>query len=150
MNSFQENPELGKLHFSRKPGLSKMSSSSEDLVNSLFSLYEKWGSQNYIGEKVSQLQHAQQVHLCSYIWCQWEKISWKNQFFARCIVTRSNPFDLKRIWSKIISPTWTKKFHLGKKCFWSDATYSKIKFPISGKKFRGNSSLKLYKKVHEK
>ncbi|XP_023330149.1 uncharacterized protein LOC111702628 [Eurytemora carolleeae] len=38
-----------------------MSSSSEDLVNSLFSLYDKWGTQNYIGEKVSQLQHAQQV-----------------------------------------------------------------------------------------
>ncbi len=27
----------------------------------VFSLYEKWGHENYIGEAVSQLQHAQQV-----------------------------------------------------------------------------------------
>ena len=70
----KKSPNLRKLHFSRKPGFSKMSSSSEELVNSMFSLYERWGSQNYIGEKVSQLQHAQQVHLSHYIWSHWEKI----------------------------------------------------------------------------
>ena len=27
----------------------------------IFSLYEKWGGEHYIGERVTQLQHAQQV-----------------------------------------------------------------------------------------
>ena len=33
----------------------------EDKVEKIFNLYEKWGEANYIGEHVSQLQHAQQV-----------------------------------------------------------------------------------------
>ena len=30
-------------------------------VETVFSLYEKWGHKKYIGENVTQLQHAQQV-----------------------------------------------------------------------------------------
>ena len=34
---------------------------SERAVEQIFSLFDKFGSENYIGENVSQLQHAQQV-----------------------------------------------------------------------------------------
>merc|ERR1719334_3008093 len=30
-------------------------------VTAIFSLYDKWGGEHYIGENVSQLQHAQQA-----------------------------------------------------------------------------------------
>ena len=33
----------------------------EVAVSQIFDLFEKWGQENYIGEQVSQLQHAQQV-----------------------------------------------------------------------------------------
>ena len=32
-----------------------------DAVEEVFKLYDKWGECNYIGENVTQLQHAQQV-----------------------------------------------------------------------------------------
>ena len=35
----------------------------EVAVCKIFDLFEKWGQENYIGEPVSQLQHAQQVGL---------------------------------------------------------------------------------------
>ena len=34
----------------------------EAAVDSVFGLMEKWGHENYIGEQVTQLQHAQQVY----------------------------------------------------------------------------------------
>ena len=34
---------------------------SEVAVREIFSLYDKWGGDKYIGENVTQLQHAQQV-----------------------------------------------------------------------------------------
>ena len=33
----------------------------EAAVDSVFGLMDKWGHENYIGEQVTQLQHAQQV-----------------------------------------------------------------------------------------
>ena len=33
----------------------------EAAVDSVFGLLDKWGHENYIGEQVTQLQHAQQV-----------------------------------------------------------------------------------------
>ena len=33
-------------------------------VKKIFQLYDKWGNENYIGENVTQLQHAQQVSIC--------------------------------------------------------------------------------------
>ena len=33
-----------------------------DAVEEVFKLYNKWGECNYIGENVTQLQHAQQVY----------------------------------------------------------------------------------------
>ena len=30
-------------------------------VSAIFSLYDRWGGEHYIGENVTQLQHAQQV-----------------------------------------------------------------------------------------
>ena len=33
----------------------------ETAVDSVFGLMDKWGHENYIGEQVTQLQHAQQV-----------------------------------------------------------------------------------------
>ena len=38
-----------------------MTNKGEVAVSKIFSLFEKWGFENYIGEPVSQLQHAQQV-----------------------------------------------------------------------------------------
>ena len=35
--------------------------SAAGAISSIFSLYDKWGMENYIGENVTQLQHAQQV-----------------------------------------------------------------------------------------
>ena len=37
------------------------STSIDDRVASIFNLFEKHGEMNYVGEDVSQLQHAQQV-----------------------------------------------------------------------------------------
>ena len=36
-------------------------------VKKIFQLYDKWGNENYIGENVTQLQHAQQVSICVHI-----------------------------------------------------------------------------------
>ena len=33
----------------------------EAAVDSVFGMMDKWGHENYIGEQVTQLQHAQQV-----------------------------------------------------------------------------------------
>ena len=33
----------------------------EAVMDSVFCLMDKWGHENYIGEQVTQLQHAQQV-----------------------------------------------------------------------------------------
>ena len=38
-----------------------MTDKGEVAVSKIFRLFEKWGFENYIGEPVSQLQHAQQV-----------------------------------------------------------------------------------------
>ena len=38
-----------------------MSSRAERAVEEIFCLFDKFGQENYIGEKVSQLQHAQQA-----------------------------------------------------------------------------------------
>ena len=43
--------------------------SVEERVSLLFGLYEKWGHENYIGEPVSQLQHAQQVQYTAVQYC---------------------------------------------------------------------------------
>ena len=40
--------------------------SIDERVASIFDLFEKHGEMNYVGENVSQLQHAQQVVLSSY------------------------------------------------------------------------------------
>merc|ERR1711892_702286 len=37
--------------------------SAAGAISSIFSLYDKWGVENYIGENVTQLQHAQQAAL---------------------------------------------------------------------------------------
>merc|ERR1712106_453666 len=37
--------------------------SAAGAISSIFSLYDKWGMENYIGENVTQLQHAQQAAL---------------------------------------------------------------------------------------
>ena len=36
-------------------------------MKKIFQLYDKWGNENYIGENVTQLQHAQQVSICVHI-----------------------------------------------------------------------------------
>ena len=35
-------------------------------IAAIFSLYDKWGGEHYIGERVTQLQHAQQVPTLSH------------------------------------------------------------------------------------
>ena len=36
-------------------------------VRKIFELFDKWGGENYIGENVTQLQHAQQVSTWSLV-----------------------------------------------------------------------------------
>ena len=42
-----------------------MSSRADRAVEEIFSLFDKFGGENYIGEEVSQLQHAQQAAACA-------------------------------------------------------------------------------------
>ena len=39
----------------------KMTFKSDLAIERIFSLFDKWGHENYIGENVTQLQHSQQV-----------------------------------------------------------------------------------------
>ena len=38
-----------------------MTFKSDLAIERIFSLFDKWGHENYIGESVTQLQHSQQV-----------------------------------------------------------------------------------------
>ena len=42
-----------------------MTSRAEVAVEEIFGLFDKFGQENYIGEEVSQLQHAQQAAACA-------------------------------------------------------------------------------------
>ena len=52
------------------------STSIDDRVASIFNLFEKHGEMNYVGEDVSQLQHAQQVQT------KFRSIVWSKYFYT--------------------------------------------------------------------
>ena len=63
-------------------------------MKKIFQLYDKWGNENYIGENVTQLQHAQQVSICVHIII----ISWnKNDI----IVIRERKGSIETIYLEI-------------------------------------------------
>ena len=67
------------------------STSIDDRVASIFNLFVKHGDMNYVGEDVSQLQHAQQVK--KEIW-KFRVVLYENMFIGQ--PSKSNTYTFRR------------------------------------------------------